>query len=119
MRKNQKPACRRGRYSQEEMYLAIEIWKESGMTQYAFCKKENLSTSTFNYWLRKYNKNGASFSIEEKQSYNTFIPVEVSRPDASDYPTSTDRIEILYPNGVQMSCPSRMDMKALRTLIGM
>ncbi len=35
MRKN----CK---YKQEEMFLAIEIWKESGMSQYSFCKREQL-----------------------------------------------------------------------------
>ena len=46
MRKNQK-------YSQEEMFLAIELWQESGLSQFKFCKREGIAKGTFQYWLRK------------------------------------------------------------------
>jgi hypothetical protein len=49
MRKNQK-------YSKEEMYLAMELWQESGLSQGKFCSRENLSVKTFSYWYKKYKK---------------------------------------------------------------
>jgi hypothetical protein len=54
VRKNQK-------YSKEEMYLAIELWQESGLSQVKFCSREKLSVKTFSYWYRKYKK-GKGFS---------------------------------------------------------
>ena len=71
MRKNQK-------YSKEEMYLAIELWQESGLSQVKFCSREKLSVKTFSYWYRKY-KNEKGLSVKEnKETPDTFIPVKVS-----------------------------------------
>jgi hypothetical protein len=36
------------------VYLAIELWRESGLSQNKFCTGENLSVKTFSYWHRKY-----------------------------------------------------------------
>jgi len=49
MRKNQK-------FTKEQMYAWIESWQQSGTSQNRFCKEEKISTSTFNYWLRKYKQ---------------------------------------------------------------
>jgi len=49
MRKNQK-------FIKEQMYAWIESWQQSGISQIRFCKEEKLSSSTFNYRLRKYKQ---------------------------------------------------------------
>jgi transposase-like protein len=71
MRKNQK-------YSKEEMYLAIELWQESGLSQGEFCSRENLSVKTFSYWYKKYKKGKGLSAEENKETSDTFIPVKVS-----------------------------------------
>jgi transposase-like protein len=111
MRKNQK-------YSKEEMYLAIELWQESGLSQVKFCSRENLSVKTFSYWLRKYRKE-KGFSVERgKNVSDTFIPVEISRGAAAAHEsTNSGRIDVSFPNGVQMSCPVGIDIAQLKTLI--
>ena len=58
MRKNQK-------YSKEEMYLAVELWQESGLSQVKFCSREKLSVKTFSYWYRKY-KEGKELWVQKK-----------------------------------------------------
>jgi len=111
MRKNQK-------YSKEEMYLAIELWQESGLSQVKFCSRERLSVKTFSYWLRKYRKE-KNFSVERsKKASKTFIPVEVSGSRTSSR-TNPDysRIEVAFPNGVQLSCPVGIDIGQLKSLI--
>ena len=60
------------------MYLAIELWQESGLSQVKFCSREKLSVKTFSYWYRKY-KNEKWLSVKEnKETPDTFIPVKVS-----------------------------------------
>jgi hypothetical protein len=109
MRKNQK-------YTQEEMYLAVEIWQESGITLKQFCSKENLSSSTFSYWLRKYRKEKSTPS----SIVNSFVPVELSsspmicKPDADN--TDGD-ILISYPNGIQVNCSGSTSTEKLIELI--
>lgn len=109
MRKNQ-------RYSKEEMYLAIELWQESGLSQRKFCKHEKLSLPTFGYWLRKY-RNERVLSTEVGAP-ETFIPVEV--PGARfDEPLllGGSTIEVSFPNGVRLSCPAGIDITQLKPLI--
>jgi len=109
MRKNQK-------YSKEEMYLAIELWQESGLSQVKFCSREKLSVKTFSYWLRKYRKE-KGFSVEcNKRNPDTFIPVKVSGT-AADADGEYGRIEVSFPNGVQLSCPVGIDTSQLKNLI--
>jgi len=111
MRKNQK-------YSKEEMYLAIELWQESGLPQSRFCSRERLSIKTFSYWLRKYRKEKGISVGRSKKASDTFIPVEISRGAASTLAnTHSGRIEVSFPNGVQLSCPVGIDIGQLKSLI--
>jgi transposase-like protein len=111
MRKNQK-------YSKEEMYLAIELWQESGLSQVKFCSRENLSVKTFSYWYKKY-KNENRLSVEEnRETPNTFIPVKVSGDRTANVSDGEyGRIEVSFPNGVQVSCPVGIDIGQLKSLI--
>ncbi len=109
MRKNQ-------RYNKEEMYLAVELWQESGLSQGKFCEREKLSLPTFGYWLRKYRADKESLTT--KNSPETFIPVEVPFSELKG-PTflSSGKIEVSFPNGVRLSCPAGIDIAQLKTLI--
>jgi hypothetical protein len=73
---------------------------------------------TFSYWYRKY-KNEKGFSSEVyKETPDTFSPVKVSSVRAATV-TNEDygRIEVSFPNGVQLSCPVGIDIGQLKTLI--
>ena len=111
MRKNQK-------YSKEDMYLAIELWQESGLSQDKFCTGENLSVKTFSYWYRKYKKE-KGLSVEgNKETRDAFIPVKVSGGRTATVGNEGyGRIEVSFPNGVQLSCPVGIDISQLKNLI--
>ena len=88
------------------------------MSQVKFCSRENLSVKTFSYWYRKYKKE-KGFSVEgNRETPDKFIPVKVSSGRTA---TVTDgdygRIEVSFPNGVQMSCPVGIDIGQLKSLI--
>lgn len=107
MRKNQK-------YTKEEMYLAIEIWQESGLSQYKYCKQEGMSRNTFKYWLNKYrNETGKSFPTT-----NSFIPVHLSQPKDRTVGYNKQReITITYPNGTEVNCPVDAPVQLIKALI--
>lgn len=111
MRKDQK-------YSKEEMYLAIEMWKESGLTQLQFCNRENLSKAAFGYWLKKYRNGKVQSKPARNKTAKAFIPVEI--PKIIE-PTTVvvDQIGITYPNGVQVTCPTSIGIQQLKTLINL
>jgi transposase-like protein len=107
MRKNQK-------YTQEEMYLAIELWEESGLSQKKYCRQNQLSFSTFKYWLRKYSKEKAG---QESKSIS-FIQVHIPKVEDAILPvTDQDGITIIYPSGTQVSCPVNISTEKLCILI--
>ena len=111
MRKNQK-------YSKEEMYLAIELWQESGLSQVKFCSREKLSVKTFSYWYRKYKKEKGLLVGCNKEASDIFIPVEVSGARTRTIGNEGyGRIEVSFPNGVQLSCPVGIDTSQLKSLI--
>ena len=112
MRKNQK-------YSKEEMYRTIAQWQGSGLSQIKFCSREKLSVKTFSYWLRKHRKEKGISTLHSKNISDTFIPIEIplSGTPSTGANTNSGRIEVSFPNGVQLSCPARIDIGQLKTLI--
>jgi len=109
MRKNQK-------YTKEEMYLAVETWRKSGLSQSKFCSVKKLSVKTFAYWLRKY-KQEKGFPIKKNnEGQKAFIPVKVSSGINKLVP-DRGSIEVIFPNGVQINCPAGIDIGQLKTLI--
>jgi len=105
------------RHSKEAMFLSIELWQESGVSQKAFCDKEELSVPTFRYWLRKYKNEKESATKSNKEE--SFIPLRVPGIDSMirSCEVSTERITVSFPNGVRVSCPVGIDMHQLRNLI--
>ena len=100
------------------MFLAIELWQESGLSQVKFCSREKLSVKTFSYWHRKYKKE-KGLSVEcNKETPNAFIPVKVSGDrTAAGTDGEYGRIEVSFPNGVQLNCPVGIDIGQLKSLI--
>jgi len=92
----------------EKMFLIIEQWELSGLTQGEFCQSQGIPESTFYYWHRKYKEEKAGFQ-------NSFIPVTIKNEQktASDQSTLT----ISYPNGVQISLSGRLTTDYIRELI--
>jgi hypothetical protein len=104
------------RYSQEEMFLAIELWKESGLSQSKFCIQEKISLPTFGYWYKKYKQAKGLLLHPGLKERETFIPVEL--PHAVHSPTATPGdIKVSFPNGVEINCPAGIDIQQLKTLI--
>lgn len=75
-------------------------WRESGLSQKAFCHQSGIKLGTFAYWVAK--------SKEEKK--HGFIPLVSERSNRSvEY-------EVIYPNGVKVKINS-FDLKTLSGLI--
>lgn len=109
MGKNQK-------YRKREMYLTIELWQESGLSQRKFCLDEKLSVKIFAYWLRKYEQEKGFPANKDNNVRETFVPVEV--PNAVNTPVpGCGNIEVIFPNGVYINCPAGIDIDQLKTLI--
>ena len=98
------------------MFLAIELWKESGLSQSKFCIEEKISLQTFGYWYRKYKSGKVLLPNPGLKESETFIPVELPHTVHSAAVTPSD-IKVSFPNGVQINCPTGIDIQQLKTLI--
>jgi hypothetical protein len=86
---------------QEEMLTLIEKWQESGKAQQLYCQENNLTYTTFYYWLKRYRR-----QINE----SSFLPVEIS---------SGSHIEIRYPGGVILQIPAATRLSTLKQLLSL
>src|SRR5881392_1490151 len=76
--------------TQEDMFKMISSWKQSGLSQKAYCEKNNIRYYVFHYWYKRYrDQQGA---VEDP----TFVALNV-KPSA--VAVSNSAIEILLPDG--------------------
>jgi len=96
------------------MYLAIEMWQESGLSQQQFCTREKLSVKTFGNWLKKYREERGGNGFYSELG-NAFIPVELDETDKFRS-VEGNQIEITYPSGIRVTCPANIGVQQLKTL---
>ena len=70
----------------EQKRLVYTRWQESGLSRMAFCKREQISYASFNYWHKQFS--------EEKPPAG-FSEVVLSPP-------SSCTTELIFPSGVRM-----------------
>jgi transposase-like protein len=103
MRKNQK-------YSQEEMFSAIENCQRDGISTKEYCREKQIPYPSFQYWLRKYRK---ELINQNPKPTEGFLPVRIE-----DTPISgSNQLTIQYPNGIQVRCPLNTPVHLLQSLI--
>ncbi len=82
--------------------LHLDGWRDSGLSQAAYCRQHGLSLSCFGYWRRtlapKPEDAAASAAIP------ALVPIMVD-----DAPLTEGRIEVRLPNGLQVILPTRLD----------
>ena len=102
----------------EEAVLAISLWRESGLSQGEFCRRESIARSTFQHWRRRYDE---SYEYKGKKkssaSKSSFIPVQTVPVCSS--PISDSALEVIYTNGVRIKCPYSISRDDLQKLIGL
>lgn len=69
----------------------IHAWKESGLSQRAFCHQNQLSYSTFGYWRTRLNR----ISRDRRK----LIPVALTAPAT---------LNIYLPSGVRIETPAHL-----------
>ena len=103
MRRNQ-------RYTQKEMYSAIERCHVEGLSYSSYCKESGIHYATFKYWTKKYDKEKAG--VVDKPKGATFLPVKVS-----SVVSASATIVITYPNGIRIDCPINTPTEQLTALV--
>jgi len=83
-------------------------WRNSGLSQAAYCHQQGLSLPCFGYWRGKLRE---SLPLPPPPT-KALLPVVVS-----EIATSSKYIEVELPNGLQVRFPSDMDEKLCVSII--
>lgn len=86
--------------NREKQLTLVAQWKQSGITQEKFALENNIQLIKFRYWVRQHNRQS-----KEKSSF-----IEIGSFPAQE-------IVLRYPNGVELSLPSRVSVELLKSLI--
>jgi hypothetical protein len=93
---------------QEDMLRMISCWKESGLSQKAYCQQNNIRYYVFHYWYKRFrDQQGA---VEDA----TFVSLNV-KPSA--LPVCNSAIEILLPDGKRILLHQPVSADYVKALI--
>ena len=98
------------------MQKLVESWKQSDLSQKAFCTLKNANYEKLRYWSNKLKMNDKvtmpQSTLNQPKEVSDFIPIEVPIK-INDF----SGFELTYPNQVKLNCPLGTDITTLKTLI--
>lgn len=87
----------------------VEEQTASGLTQSAFCKKENLVLAQFVYSRGLFKAKKSADAVNQK----SFVPVQFSKREIN----TASEIRIVLPNGFQCSFSNGIDVSQIKRLM--
>lgn len=103
-----KPRSSRRRRGEGFWRRTLIAQRHSGLSQLEFCRRNDLALSTFHRW-----RNRLGDAIDDSpESEPEFIPVEI-RPERAPVPSGDDGFELVFPSGLRLSLPSRVEGRDL------
>jgi hypothetical protein len=94
--------------TQEDMLRVIASWKQSGLSQKAYCEQHHIRYYVFHYWYKRYRDQQAA--VQDGR----FLPVNIK---PSTFPVSNSAIEILLPDGKRILFHQPVSSDYLKALI--
>ena len=88
----------------------VQAWQQSGLTQAAFCRQEDLVHHRFIYWRGKFQTKSPSSRQKMKATRHAFVPVTLT--DRTEVP-----LQIALPNGIVVSGIRGDNIDVVRQLI--
>ena len=101
----------KGSKERQQMFLMIEGWKSSGLTQRAYCKEHNIGYHIFHYWYKVYRD-------EHNKNTDTTSPfVELQLQTGQNITPTTTDVELLLPDGRRLLFRGSVNACFLRLLL--
>ena len=122
----QAPAPRRCTLEEQKEY--VEGWGKSGLSKETYCRKNNLSSSTFYYWEQKFSRlqssSPVSKELQKKESalsfQERFIPVTLKPAAvtaAAPVSSANQKVEVVLSQGHRLSLEGSFEWEALAPLL--
>jgi hypothetical protein len=99
----------RNREVETEMFQHVELWQQGQLTQQEYSKSVGIPCSKFKYWRKKYLEQNIA-NTKGRKSTSIFLPLKTVTKKLPE-------LTLQYPNGVQVQCPSDIDLQVLKQLI--
>lgn len=90
-----------------DKHLMIKKWKEGGKSMVVFCREENISYYSFQYWQRKLS------SVKKPTKTSGFIKIKPIRSSSS----GSVFCELLSANGHRLIFPDYVEVSFLKQLL--
>lgn len=99
-----------------QMYSYLEKWRATDLDMKTFCKQHNISYYSFKHWKYRQRDEKLAKGIGPGENRNNeekgkFLPMQIEAPQ------TIPGYVISFPNGVQLNCPSNMEVDDLSKLI--
>ena len=89
----------------------VQRWRESGLTQAAYCQQHDLNRHTLTYWSWRLRRE-AETARDLPQATPALVPIRVAAPVA----TSLDLV-LAWPSGLRLQLPIGTDAEWLAALL--
>ena len=100
---------RRAYVPQDKQARFIKNWKESGLTQTDFCKRQNIHLKTFSRWLGKSSISATRTTLDD---------VKPKPQNSASCQSQQDlRVEVHLANGVRISCAGMLPAPFILSII--
>jgi hypothetical protein len=94
--------------TQDKMFALISSWKQSGLSQKAYCEQNRIRYYVFHYWYKRYRDE------QLNSSEPAFIPLNV-KPSFSD--ATCANIEVVLADGKRILFHQAVSSDFLRAVI--
>lgn len=86
----------------------IASWKQTGLSQKAYCQQNNIRYHVFHYWYKRFRDQ--QVAVEDAR----FVPLNVK---PSSFPVSHFEVEIVLPDGKRILFHQPVSSDYLKALI--
>jgi transposase-like protein len=93
----------------------VELWRHSGLSVPAFCRRHRLAAPSFYAWRRKFRQDEPLANTSAAPQPVTFLPVHI-RPEPT---AASPPLELVLPRGLCLRIPPGFDPDALRDLLAL
>jgi hypothetical protein len=92
----------------QQMLDLVDRWKQSGLSQSAFCKNESITFHKFYYWYRRFRQQETPLPALDTSG---FLKLKIQEPVAAS------SIEIHFPQGARLFFHAPVSADYLKTLL--
>ena len=89
----------------QQMFVHIEQWKQSNLTQKLYCEQHNIAYQAFHYWYKRY-KNNSPVNLPA-----SFVPLQVQQQNVQPH------VELLLSDGRRIVFHQPVSSEFLKALI--